>query len=145
MRPFKRPKTMLCCQMLGEHCALICFETGLFAKCAKTKDATVNWNTRVRFDLKGLFTHYSYTFRCTRQTGTSIGSDAAPLHLLHFTRYVVSKHTPTGTNPSKSPERRDEIGAAMNRCRAGHNECGEAVFPNWKPQVQMSRPKKDQR
>ena len=136
---------MLRCQELGGHCALICFETGLFAKGAKTKDATANRNTGVRFDLKGLFTHYSYTFRCTRQTGTSIGSDAAPLHLLHFTRYVVSKHTPTVTNLSKSPEHRDEIAAVLHRCRAGHNECGEALFPSWKPQVQMPRAKKDQR
>ena len=119
----------------GGHCALICFETGLFAECAKSKNTTVNRNTRVSFDLKGLFTHYSYTFRCTRQTGTSIGSDAAPLHLLHFTRYVVSKHTPTGTNPSKSPEHRDEFGAALYRCRANRTECPNAVFPVPKPSL----------
>ena len=55
------PQTMLGCQEPGGQSAHICFEPRVFAKGMKTKDAMVNRNARIRFDLKGLGTHHTHT------------------------------------------------------------------------------------
>ena len=133
------------CHVARQDLSLVGAQDRICRNSTQIEDTWVGCNSCADTDSICHVTHHSFTLRCTRQTGTSIGSDAAPLHSLHFTRYVVSKHTPTGTNPSKSPEHRDEIGAALHRCRAGRLKCGEALFPGWKPQVQMARSKKDQR
>lgn len=95
LNPVYGPKTaaqnsdsVLISQESYRYSAKICVDSRFTAKSAKIEETLVECLRKLRRGPDGMGRCHSHTFRSTRQTGTSIRSDAAPLHWLRFTRYA---------------------------------------------------------